>query len=70
MGSVPVSDVVTVAPVSSGRGFPCYLSGYFCGTCGAFLCRVKGLCRALALHLPFAAPWEERCFLSCMQGQS
>lgn len=65
VGSVPVSGVVTVAPVSSGRGFPCNLSGYFCDTCGAFLCHVKGLCRVLALHLLSAAPWEEKCLLSC-----
>lgn len=40
MGTVLMSDVVKVVPVSSGRVFPCYLSGHFCDTCGAFLCLV------------------------------
>ena len=40
MGVFLVSDVVKVVPLSSGTAFPCYLSGYFCDTCGAFLCLV------------------------------
>lgn len=41
MGIFPVSHVVKVVPVLSGTAFPCYLSGYFCDTRGAFLCLVS-----------------------------
>lgn len=57
MGIFPVSDVVKVVPVSSGTAFPCYLSGYFWDTRGAFLCLVS---KVYAEHWLCALPQQRR----------
>lgn len=50
-----MSDVVKVVSASSGTALPCYLSGYFCDTRGAFLCLVSKVC---AEHWPCTLPQQ------------
>lgn len=68
MGIFPVSDVVKVVLVFFGTAFPCYLSGYFCDTRGAFLCLVLRVYTEHSLCVLPQLPLRRRDFLSHVQG--